>query len=47
VDVGDLEEGQGRDLSAAHDRPAGTTGPVETVCVSDTLNIDLAPDGTI
>jgi len=22
-------------------------GPVETVCVSDELNVDLAPDGTI
>jgi uncharacterized protein YuzE len=23
------------------------TGPVETICVSDELNVDLPPDGTI
>jgi uncharacterized protein YuzE len=23
------------------------TGPVETICVSDELNVDLAPDATI
>jgi uncharacterized protein YuzE len=33
--------------SVAYIRLREPSGPVETVCVSDELNVDLAPDGTI
>ena len=33
--------------SVAYIRLREPSGPVETVCVSDELNIDLAPDGRI
>jgi uncharacterized protein YuzE len=34
-------------LGVGYIRLREPSGPVETVCVSDELNVDLAPDGTI
>ena len=34
-------------LGVGYIRLREPSGPVETICVSDELNVDLAPDGTI